>query len=361
MRIVIRLVVLVLVLAIAVAVAGYFGLTRVHESYKGYGANEQFVEIPPGAGPVSIGERLVAAGVVRDPLTFRGAVWLSGRARELKAGEYRFDRPMTAMEVVDKIARGDVYRRLVTFREGLTIREMARVYEQAELGEAADFEKAATNASLIRDLDVEASDLEGYLFPDTYSLRRETPATTLVAQMIASFKKVFSEELRVAARDHGMTVREVVTLASLVEKETALADERPIVAAVYFNRRKAGMPMQADPTVIYAMQRAGNYSGNIRREDLAMDSPYNTYRYPGLPPGPIAAPGKAALEAAANPAEVDYLYFVSRNDGSHVFARTLEEHNRNVQEWQIKFFRDRRAAAATNSSPTSTNRSPQPR
>jgi UPF0755 protein len=359
MRILLRVVLVVVVLALGVAVAGYFGFTRVHESYKGYGADAQFVDIPPGAGPLSIGERLVAAGVVRDPLTFRGAVWLSGRARELKAGEYRFDRPMTAMEVVDKIARGDVYRRLVTFREGLTIREMARVYEEAELGQAADFEKAAQDAAPIRDLDAAATDLEGYLFPDTYSLRRETPATVLVAQMTASFKKVFSEELRQAARTQGMSVREVVTLASLVEKETAVPDERRIVAAVYLNRRKMGMPMQADPTVIYAMQRAGNYNGNIRREDLAMDSPYNTYRYPGLPPGPIAAPGKAALEAAVHPAEVDYLYFVSRNDGSHVFARTLEEHNRNVHEWQIKFFRDRRAAEASNSSPTSTNRSPQ--
>jgi UPF0755 protein len=359
MRILIRLVLVALVLALGVAAAGFFGFTRVHESFKGYATDEQFVDIPPGSGPISIGQRLVDAGVVRDPLTFRGAVWLSGRARELKAGEYRFDRAMTALEVVDKIARGDIYRRLVTFREGLTIRDMARVYEQAGLGAAADFEKAAQDASAIRDLDADAPDLEGYLFPETYSLRRHTPAATLVAQMTASFKKVFNEELREAARNHGMGVREAVTLASLVEKETAVPDERRIVAAVYHNRHKIGMPMQADPTVIYAMQRGGNYSGNIRREDLQIDSPYNTYRYPGLPPGPIAAPGRAALEAAVNPAEVDYLYFVSRNDGSHVFARTLEEHNRNVQEWQIKFFRDRREATSTNSSPTSTNKSPQ--
>ena len=150
-----------------------------------------------------------------------------------------------------------------------------------------------------------------------------------------------------------------MTLASLFEKETAVAGERPIVAAVYLNRRKLGMPMQADPTVLYAMQLAGNTSGNIRRDDLQIDSRYNTYRYPGLPPGPIASPGQAALEASVSPASVDYLYFVSRNDGSHVFARTLEEHNRNVHEWQIKFFRDRRAAAANNNSPaTPTNQSP---
>jgi UPF0755 protein len=269
----------------------------------------------------------------------------------LKAGEYRFAEPMSALEVVNKIARGDVYRRLVTFREGLTIREMAKVYEDAGLGKAADFETAARDTSAIRELDATATDLEGYLFPDTYSLRRETAAPVLVAQMVASFKRAFGDASRAAAAARQLSLREAVTLASLVEKETAVADERPIVAAVYLNRRAIGMPMQADPTVIYAMQRAGNYNGNIRRDDLQIDSPYNTYRYPGLPPGPIASPGKAALDAAVNPAQVDYLYFVSKNDGSHVFARTLDEHNRNVHEWQVKYFRERRQAAATNSTP----------
>jgi UPF0755 protein len=225
------------------------------------------------------------------------------------------------------------------------------VYEEAQLGRAADFEKAGKEPAAIRDLDPEASDLEGYLFPDTYSLGREAPAESLVALMVAAFKKVFTDDLRAAARARGLTVREAVTLASLVEKETAVAEERPLVAAVYFKRRAIGMPMQADPTVIYAMERAGNYSGNIRREDLQMASPYNTYRYPGLPPGPIASPGKASLEAAVNPADVDYLYFVSKNDGSHVFARTLDEHNRNVQEWQVRYFRERRQATPGNSSP----------
>jgi UPF0755 protein len=351
-RFLIRLFLVLLVLAlIAGGAAYYFGLARLNEPFKAYAASEQFVDVTSGAGPSTIGQRLVEAGVVRDAYSWRAALWLSGRARDLKAGEYRFDRPMTTMEVVDKLARGDVYRRLVTFREGLTINEMSAVYEQAGLGAAEDFRKAARDPASIRDLDPAAPDLEGYLFPDTYSLGRETPATALVAQMVASFKKAFTSALQEAAQAHGLTVREAVTLASLVEKETAIADERSIVAAVYFNRRKIGMPMQADPTVIYAMQRAGNYNGNIRREDLQIDSPYNTYRYPGLPPGPIAAPGKAALEAAVNPAPVDYLYFVSKNDGSHVFARTLDEHNRNVQEWQIRFFREKRQQQSTNSTP----------
>ena len=342
MRLLKYLLLIVLIAAIVFGAAAYFGVSRVYERYKGYDAAEVFIDVPQGAGPSAIGERLVAAGVVRDAMTFRGALWLSGRARELKAGEYRFDQPMTALEVIDKIARGDVYRRLITFREGLTIVEMAQVFDESGFGKAADFVKAASDPTPIRHLDPNAPDLEGYLFPETYTLPRDTPASALVAQMVALFEKSFTPEMRAAVQARGLTVREAVTVASLVEKETAVAGERPVVAAVYLNRKRIGMPMQADPTVIYALQRAGRYDGNIRRDDLQFDSPYNTYRYPGLPPGPIAAPGRAAIAAVANPADADYLYFVSKNDGSHVFARTLDEHNRNVQEWQIEYFRRQR-------------------
>jgi UPF0755 protein len=165
----------------------------------------------------------------------------------------------------------------------------------------------------------------------------------LVAQMVRGFRAALPQPLIDAAAAQGLSVRQVVTLAALVEKETAQDAERPLVAAVYRNRLRLGMPMQADPTVIFALQRAGRWNGNLTRADLGFDSPYNTYRYPGLPPGPIAAPGRRALEAVVQPAAVDFLYFVSRNDGTHVFAATLGEHNRNVAEWQIKFFRERRA------------------
>ncbi len=337
-----RFILLLIVLALLAGAAAYVGVRGTRESYNGDAAAEVFVDVPSGAGPSTIGQRLVDAGVVRDPVTFRIAVWLSGRARDLKAGEYRFDRPMTAIEVVDKLARGDVYRRTITFREGLTIGEMARLYEEEGLGTAAAFEKAARDTSAVRTLDPKADSVEGYLFPETYALRRDTPAEALVAQMTALFAEVFTPALREAAAIQGLSVREAVTLASLVEKETAVPEERPLVAAVYLNRRKQGMPMQADPTVIFALQRANRYNGNLRREDLQFDSPYNTYRYPGLPPGPIAAPGKSSLEAAVRPAAVDFLYFVSKNDGSHVFARTLAEHNRNVQRWQVEYFRRNR-------------------
>jgi UPF0755 protein len=341
-----RLVKYILILVVLVAVAGglavYFGVSRVYEPHKGYDTADVFVDVPAGAGPTTIGQRLVAAGVVRDELTFRGAVWLSGHARDLKAGEYQFAEPMTALEVIDKIARGDVYRRRITFREGLTIPEMAAVFEQSGFGTAAAFTQAASDATLISELDPAARNLEGYLFPETYSLPRETPASVLIEQMVGLFHKALTPAIREGITAQGLSIREAVTVASLVEKETAVAGERPLVAAVYLNRKRIGMPMQADPTVIYALQLAGRYDGNIRRADLQFDSPYNTYRYPGLPPGPIASPGRAALEAVAQPADADYLYFVSRNDGSHVFSRTLAEHNRNVREWQIEYFRRQR-------------------
>lgn len=326
----------VLLLLVAAIGVGYWVYSGVQRPYQGFEGAEQFVEIPPGTGTAAMARRLADAGVVRSPETFRLAVWMKGSGRRLQAGEYRFDRPMSPAEVVDKLARGDVYVRAITFREGLTIWDMASVYENADFGTAADFMAASKRADLIGDIDPEAKNLEGYLFPDTYTLPRSATAEQLVERMVAQFRKVLTPELKQQATDRGLNVRELVTLASLVEKETAKPDERTIVAGVYTNRLRIGMGLQCDPTVIYALMLAGRYDGNIRRADLRIDSPYNTYRYAGLPPGPIAAPGAASLHAAANPADVPYLYFVSRNDGSHIFSRTLDEHNRAVYEYQIR-------------------------
>lgn len=336
---------LVLVVLVLAAAAGAFVVyARVGQPYRDYDTEAQDVEIAPGSGTRAIGDALVAAGVVRDSLTYRIAVWQSGDARRLKAGEYRFDRPMTAREVVDKIAKGEVDLVRITFREGLTVADMAALFETQGLGTAASFREAAGNAALMADLDPAATDLEGYLFPETYAVSRHGNAATLVAAMVDRFRVVLTPERQAAARTRGLTLRQFVTLASIVEKETGAASERATVAAVYSNRLRIGMGLQCDPTVIYALQRAGTFDGNLRRDDLAFDSPYNTYKYAGLPPGPIAAPGKDALDAAALPAEVDYLYFVSRNDGTHAFARSLDEHNRNVQTFQVQYFRARRLA-----------------
>jgi UPF0755 protein len=338
----------VIVLLVLVAILGGGALagmawTRLQTPYKGYEGPEQFVQIPAGAGASVIRERLLAAGLVQDALTLRLALRWTGASRDLQAGEYRFDRPMTAVEVVNTIARGDVYGQRITFPEGLTIREMAMLYESRGLGNAKDFIAASRNAALIHDLDPAATDLEGYLFPDTYTVGRKAVASQLIESMIAGFRAAYPVDAPQPGDQPPLTTRQIVTLASLIEKETGKPEERPIVSAVYRNRLRIGMGMQADPTVVYALQKAGRYDGNIRKDDLSIDSPYNTYRYPGLPPGPIASAGKASLEAAFQPADVDYLYFVSRNDGSHVFATTLAEHNRNVQEFQVRYFQRQRA------------------
>jgi UPF0755 protein len=342
-RLVVGTVVLLLVALLGITAWVYLTVQR---PYKGYQDAETYVEIPQGSNTQSMARALTDAGVVVNPSSFRVAVWLSGAGRRLQAGEYRFDAPLTPGEVVDKIARGDVYLRPVTFREGLTIRQMAAIFEERGFGPQAAFVKSASNDELIRPLDPAARDLEGYLFPDTYALPRRTTADQLAARMIARFEKALTAETRQAAAARGLTVRELVTLASLVEKETAKGEERPLVAAVYANRLKIGMALQCDPTVIFALERAGRYTGDLTRADLQFDSPYNTYRYPGLPPGPIAAPGQASLDAAARPADVNYLYFVSRNDGSHAFAATLDEHNRNVELYQRQYFRERRPRSA---------------
>ncbi len=336
------LVSLLVVIIIGLACAAATGVVlyrRVSEPYRGYDGPEQFVDLPPGISTTAIGERLVGSGVVRDVLTFRIALWKTGAARRLRAGEYRFDTAISAEDVVRKIARGESYLRSLTFREGLTIGEMAAVFEREGFGNASDFLEAARDASLVRSFDPYALDLEGYLFPETYLLHRRASAADLVKMMVDRFNEVMTPDLIEEARAQGLGVREVVTLASLIEKETGQADERSLVSAVYRNRLRIRMALQCDPTVIYALKKDSRWKGNLTREHLAIDSPYNTYRYPGLPPGPIAAPGRGALEAAVRPADVPFLYFVSRNDGSHVFATTLREHNQNVYRYKVQFFR----------------------
>ena len=318
---------------------------RIDQPFRGYAGEERLVVIDAGSSVAAIGATLVSAGVVIDARSFRWAVWRRGAARRLQAGEYRFTRPVSAGGVVDMLVRGEVALWPLTFPEGLTVAEMGAIFARADYGPASAFADAARATELVRDLDPLATDLEGYLFPDTYALPRGASATRLVALMVAGFRDAFGYALRDEAARVGLSVRQAVTLASLIEKETAKPQERPLVSAVYHNRLRIGMRLQCDPTIIYVLARAGRYSGNLRKVDLDLDSPYNTYRYAGLPPGPIAAPGRASLDAAVRPARVDYLYFVSRNDGSHVFASTLQEHNANVRRYQVEYFRDRRRSA----------------
>jgi UPF0755 protein len=331
-----RLLLAVLVVAMLAAAAGFWGHQRFVTPYRGFSTDEIFVELPVGTGLAGIANRLAAAGVVPDEWTFRLGARLTGDDRRLKAGEYRFTGAASPREVIARLVAGDVFTHTVTFPEGLTIFEMGAVFERSGLGSAGDFVRAAGDGSLARAIDPDAASLEGYLFPDTYAWPRRENAADAVRAMVAHFGRQFDGARRAAVAASGLTIREVVTLASIIEKETGRADERALVSAVYHNRLKAGMPLQCDPTVIYALVLAGRWNGNLRKVDLELRSPYNTYVVRGLPPTPIASPGLAAIDAAIHPADVPYLYFVSRNDGSHVFARTLAEHNRNVAKYQRK-------------------------
>ncbi len=249
----------------------------------------------------------------------------------LKAGEYKFDQPATALEVRDRLIRGDVYARTVVVPEGFNIYDIAAAVEQAGLGPAADFIMAAQgDLFLLRDIDPSAKSLEGYLFPDTYEFTRIDSAHDIAAAMVRRFR----QEAQKIGLLGNADMHRIVTMASIVEKETAAPAERPRVASVYYNRLDRNMVLAADPSVIYAALLAGRYRGTIYESDLQFDSPYNTYKYPGLPPGPIANPGVASLQAAMHPAQTDFLFFVSDNNGHHRFARDSEEHARNVAAYR---------------------------
>ncbi len=283
---------MVVVIVAGVAAGGAFVVNdRLSRPFQGYVGEEQFVEIQPGQRPAAIGDTLVAAGVVRDRWTFRLALARSGAARRLQAGEYRFDQPMTAAQVVAVIEHGRVFVRSVTFPEGLTIRDMAKIFEARGLGSAASFASAARDAvSLVQDIDPSARDLEGYLFPATYALSRRAGAPQLVRMMVARFRDVFTPDLQAAARMQGLSPRQAVTLASLVEKETAKLDERPVVAGVYLRRLEVGMPLQCDPTVIYALTLRNQY----RRQSDACE-PAGRFALQHLPlSGPAARSNRRA-------------------------------------------------------------------
>ncbi len=326
-----RLTLLAVVLCVCGAGGAWWAWSQFDTPYRGYSDPEVFVDLPTGSSTADIAGRLSAMGVVRDPLMFRLAVRAAKADRHLQAGEYRFFDASSPNQIISRLRRGDTFSHTVTFPEGLTIREMGAIFEREGLGTAQEFIRAAADRALIADLDPAAKNLEGFLFPSTYSLPRRAGAAGFVRAMVKEFRNNISAE---PLPDGIASLRDLVTLASIIEKETGNSAERATVAAVYHNRLRIGMPLQCDPTVIYAMMLRGRWDGNIRKRDLQIDSPYNTYRYPGLPPGPIASPGRATLDAARRPADVNYLYFVSRNDGTHVFARTLDEHNRNVRAFQ---------------------------
>ncbi len=297
--------------------------------------------IERGTPMTAILDRLAAEGVIGNPLLARFYLDYRRPGEALQAGEYRFEQPMSTVEALDRVIRGEVVTYPVTVVEGLTLQETAEHLAAEGFGDLDAFLLAMSSPALIADLDPAAESLEGYLFPDTYAFPRGTGETEIVEAMVRNFHRRVEDHLDAAA-GHGLDPRGLVTLASIIEKEAGAIEERPLVSAVFHNRLERGIGLYADPTIIYALKLAGTWDGNLRRRDLELDSPYNTYVHPGLPPGPICSPGEHSLRAAAEPADVPYLYFVSRNDGTHVFAETLAEHNRNVARWQVRYWRERR-------------------
>jgi UPF0755 protein len=338
-RIVALLALLAATLAAVAAFAGWRAWQLLHTPF-GPSSQVEF-EVESGETARQILDRLEDRGLLPNAILAR--VYLTRYLDDppLQAGEYLIPSPTTTPDVLARLIRGDVVMHAVTLIEGLTLEETAQQLEAAGFGEYEEFVERMRSPTAVVDLDPAAETLEGYLFPDTYSFPRTATVERIVETLVETFRKHLERDL--GGEQSVENLRDLVILASIVEKEAQVDDERPIIAGVYRNRLERGIGLYADPTIIFALKQLGTWDGDIRRRDLDLDSPYNTYRYPGLPPGPICSPGLASLEAAAAPAEVPYLYFVSRNDGTHVFAETLREHNRNVDEWQRRYWRERRA------------------
>ncbi|MCY3774740.1 MAG: endolytic transglycosylase MltG [Candidatus Aminicenantes bacterium] len=328
-----RLLVAALILAAMARAASNWWDARISEPHLGSTTDGRLLTVPFGASVRGIGRMLQEADVIRSGLVFAAYVRWSG-SDPLQAGEYLFENPASLTQVVQVLREGRVHQYRITVPEGMTLDEIIDRFVQEGLGRRHELEPLAGRIDLLGGLDPEATDLEGYLFPDTYHFTRSDQELTLVSTLVTRFKEVWTPQRQKRADDLDLTIREVITLASLIEKEAALPAERALVAAVFHNRLRRNIKLDCDPTIIYAIRKSGDYDGVLHKSDLSLDSPYNTYLYAGLPPGPIANPGTASIDAALHPAPVRHLYFVSRNDGSHVFSTSYREHQRAVRRYQ---------------------------
>jgi peptidoglycan lytic transglycosylase G len=289
------------------------------------------VEVPEGMTLRQLAARLEHEQLIRNQMAFVLLGKLMAADRHIKAGEYAVHAGMRPSDMLIEFLNGHVVLYPVTIPEGYTIVELAQVFAQQEVADPETLIRLAHDRDFIQSLAIEAASLEGYLFPNTYKFARRTSPKEILREMVEGLRHVLTPELRQRAQEIHMTLHQVLTLASVIEKETGSAQERELISAVFHNRLRRGIPLQSDPTVIYGL---AYFDGNIRKKDLGSKSPYNTYRVRGLPPGPIANPGLGAIRAALYPAPTKHLYFVSRNDGTHQFSSTLAEHNRAVDKYQ---------------------------
>jgi len=318
-------------LILLILAAGYFYLA-LYQPYQGFASDGVYVDIPRGASQRTISRLLAENGVVRSRMAFELLCRLRKR-NTMEAGEYFFDRPVTAFAVYEAIANGRVFVKEFVIPEGFTMFDIADLAAQEGFLTRDEFLVAARDPSPVRDIAPDAPSLEGFLFPATYEFPRHMTGKDMTSAMVKKFRQEWLT-LPVTGAPLNQSIQDTVTLASLVERETPRPEERPHVAGVFENRLRIGQPLQCDPTVAYALTLAGLFTGKLDGGDLHFSSPYNTYRNRGLPPGPIANPGEAALRAALDPPPTEDLYFVANTEGGHFFSKTLEEHNRNVARYR---------------------------
>jgi UPF0755 protein len=334
----------VLFLVIAVSV-GWIGAC-LYLPYGNFPTAGVYVDIPHGASQRTIARMLEEQGVVRSRWAFEALTrW---RHHGLDAGEYFFDHPVNAFQVFDMLAEGRVYVRELLVPEGYSMFDIADLVAQQGFTTREDFLAAASDPAPVRDIAPHAHSLEGFLFPATYEFPRHPSGQQMTATMVKRFRQEWTGIAAAQSQSNSaasVPLEQAVTLASLVERETPKPEERPLVAGVFTNRLRQHVPLQCDPTVVYALELAGQYGGTLEAANLRFDSPYNTYLHIGLPPGPIANPGDASLRAALDPQQTDYLYFVANTEGGHFFGKTLAEHDRNVALYRQRLAEERRAAA----------------
>ncbi|MDB9823009.1 endolytic transglycosylase MltG [Deltaproteobacteria bacterium] len=316
-------------LAMIVIITG-FGLYFVNPAEKG--GVDQIIIVQEGMSLKEVAGRLESRGLIRNRTIFTFWTRLMGYGRQVKAGEYLLSSGMAPIKIMEILTRGVIITYSVTIPEGFSIEQVGGMLAEKGLVDKPQFISIAREPQILSKYGIVGPSLEGYLYPDTYQFGRGLSPVSIIDVMIKRFNEVVKPFMK-RIEESGMTMEEVVTLASIVEKETGSAEERPLISSIFLNRIKKGMRLESDPTVIYGMD---NFAGNLTRKDLSESTPYNTYMIRGLPPGPIANPGLESIKAVLYPSETDYLYFVSKNDGTHYFSRSLEEHNRAVRIYQKK-------------------------
>jgi UPF0755 protein len=329
-----RILVFFVIILLCLAVGWKWLQSEFETPYYGAGESETYIVIQRGSKIRDIADLLVKKGVLHNRLPFTLYFRFSSKGRQIQAGEYKFEKPATPEQVAKRLIRGDVFYRAVTVPEGLTVLETIDLLAKKGLGTPAELHKAILRTDWIRDIAPKARNLEGYLFPETYRFKRKDDSEAIIKTMVDQFRSRLRRVLADAPKKSGLSIAESIVLASMIEKEVKTPEEGPLVASVYINRIKRGMPLACDATIIYAMKLSGAYNGNLRKPDMVMESPYNSYIHTNLPPGPIANPGVRSLQAAFNPANTDYLYYVSRNDGTHQFSSNYQSHLHAVARFQ---------------------------